>query len=75
MNAGQVKFYEFMLERSKEEHMEEMKLVLADAFQKAATGGQTPEFFAEFNQKVFSYLKPEAIEEVKQAMAHFQSQK
>ncbi|MGL4694850.1 hypothetical protein [Enterococcus larvae] len=75
MNAGQSKFNDFMLERSKPEHVEAMKLLLADAFDKAAAGQQTPEFFAEFNQKVFSYLKPEAIEEVKQAMAHFQSQK
>lgn len=37
MNAGQSKFYEFMLERSKEEHVEEMKELLADAFEKAAT--------------------------------------
>lgn len=75
MNAGQSKFYDFMLARSKPDHVEAMKLLLADAFEKAATGQQTPEFFAAFNQKVFSYLKPEAVEEVKQAMAHFQSQK
>lgn len=75
MNAGQAKFYEFMLERSKAEHVEEMQELLADAFNKAAAGEQTPEFFAMFNEKVFTYLKPEAVEEVKQAMAHFQSQK
>lgn len=75
MNAGQAKFYEFMLARSKEEHVEDMKLLLADAFEKAAAGQQTPDFFAEFNQKAFSYLKPDTIEEVKQAMAHFQAPK
>ena len=75
MNPGQTKFYEFMLARTKVEHLTDMKELLAEAFEKAAAGEQTPEFFAAFNKTVAHYLNPESLAEVQQAMAIFQKGK
>jgi len=73
MNKGQEKFFEFILERVKEDKREEAKALLAESFQKQADRMFTPEYLASFAPRMMAVLKPEHIEEVKAIMAEYGS--
>lgn len=74
MNAGQEKFYNFIVERVRDEHKDATKELMQENFKSQAEGTYTREQLIETQEKLLEMLKPEAVEEVKAAMAHFASQ-
>lgn len=73
MNQGQEMFYNFFIERVKDNKKEEAKLLLEDSFAKQAEGTFDMAYFQEIMPKLFAIVKPEAVEEVKEAIDHFAS--
>ena len=73
MNQGQEMFYNFFMERVKDAKKDEARALLEDAFARQAAGTFDKAYLQETMPKYFALLKPEAIEEVKQAMKHFAS--
>jgi hypothetical protein len=74
MNPGQEQFFHFILERVTPESQESIKAVLLENFKKQAEGTFTREEMQATQTALMKVLKPEAVEEVKTAMAHFSSQ-
>jgi len=73
MNQGQEMFYNFFMERVENGKKDEAKALLEEAFARQAAGTFNKEYLQETMPKYFALLKPEAIEEVKQAMEYFAS--
>lgn len=73
MNPGQEMFYNFFMERAQEDKKEEAKALLEQGFAKQAEGTFDQNYLQEVMPKYFAVIKPEAVEELKQAMAHFSS--
>jgi len=74
MNPGQEQFYNFIMERILEEHKDTVKELMNKNFRKQADGAFTRADMMETQEMLMKMLKPEAMEEVKTAMAHFASQ-
>lgn len=73
MAQGQEMFYDFFMERVKNGREDEAKALLEGAFARQAAGTFDIAYLQEKMPQYFALLKPEAIEEVKQAMEHFAS--
>lgn len=71
MNQGQEKFFLFILERVKEDKMEEAKALLHDSFKKQDEGTYTQEDLSSFKTEMTNLLKPEHVEEVQGIMKNF----
>lgn len=71
MNQGQEKFLGFILNRVKEDKVDEAKALLAESFNKQSEGSFSHEYIMQFIPKMISLLKPEKIEEVKAIMEQF----
>lgn len=71
MNQGQEKFLSYILDRVKEDKVEEAKELLADSFKKQAEGSFTHDDVVQFIPKMVELLKPDKIEEVKAVMKQF----
>lgn len=73
MNQGQEMFYNFFIERVKDDKKEEAKTLLGESFAKQAAGTFDMAYLNELTPKLFAIVKPEAVEEIKKAMDHFAS--
>jgi len=73
MNKGQEMFYNFFMERAKDDRKEEARALLEEAFARQAAGTFDKAYFQEIMPRYFDVIKPEAVEELKQAMEHFGS--
>ena len=73
MNPGQEMFYKFFMERTKEDKKEEAKALLQDGFAKQEAGTFDKKYLEEVMPKYFEMIKPEAVEELKEAMHSFAS--
>lgn len=71
MNQGQEKFLGFILERVKEDKVEEAKALLADNFKKQSEGNFTQDDIVQFIPKMITLLKPDKVEEVQAIMKQF----
>lgn len=71
MNQSQEKFFGYILERVKEDKVEEARELLAESFRKQAEGTFTAQDASQFIPKILSILKPERIEEVQAVMKQF----
>ena len=74
MDHGQEKFLNFIVERVREECAEDAKELLNINFAKQDKGEFSREDMVNTQQALLKMLKPEAMDEVKAAMAHFSSQ-
>ena len=68
---GQEMFLNFILQRVKEEKVEEAKALLAENFKKQDEGTFTKEDIEQFIPKMMNLLKPEKLEEVKAVAMKF----
>lgn len=66
-------FYNFFMERVREDKKEEAEETLKNGFKKQEEGTFTKEYFMEIEDKYFSFIKEEYIEDLKEAMKHFSS--
>ncbi len=73
MNPGQKQFYDFFIERTKDDKKEEARALLEDGFARQAAGTFDKAFLEQVMPKYFEIIKPEAVDELKTAMAHFTS--
>ncbi|MEK5185265.1 hypothetical protein MKY51_09160 [Solibacillus sp. FSL R5-0691] len=64
-------FSNFILQRVKEDKMEEAKALLAENFKKQDEGTFTKEDVEQFVPKMLEYLKPEKIEEIRTIAKNF----
>ncbi|MEK5080617.1 hypothetical protein MKX73_16970 [Solibacillus sp. FSL W7-1436] len=64
-------FSNFILQRVKEDKMEEAKALLAENFKKQDEGTFTKEDVEQFVPKMLDYLKPEKIEEIRTIAKQF----
>lgn len=71
MNAGQMKFRDFIIDRVKEEYKEHAEKLLQESFQKQMDGTFDLEFLQEFKNSMLGFLKPEAVKEVTAIMEQF----
>lgn len=71
MNQGQEKFLGFILERVKDDKVEEAKELLEESFKKQAEGSFNKDYITQFIPKMIALLKPEKVEEVKAVMMQF----
>ena len=74
MNAGQEQFFMFILERVQAGQKDAAKDLLNDNFQKQASGTFTRDDMLKTQAELMRMIKPEAVEELKTAMAHFAAQ-
>ncbi len=74
MNPGQEQFFNFLMERVQEEHRNTAKEILEENFKKQAAGTYTREDLTETQSALMKLLRPEYVDEVGAAMAHFASQ-
>lgn len=73
MNQGQEMFYKFFMERTKEDKKEEAKALLEEGFVRQEEGTFDKAYLEEIMPKYFDLIRPDAVEELKEAMAHFSS--
>lgn len=73
MLEGQERFLQFFLSFTKEGKEEEAKSLLMQSFADQATKKMTMDEFNDLQAKLLPLIKPEKLDEVKQAMAHFSS--
>jgi hypothetical protein len=71
MNPGQEMFYNFFMERVIEGKEEEAKALLHTGFEMQAKGTFNAEYLKEAMPKYFDLIKPEFVNDLKNAMAHF----
>jgi len=74
LDAGQEKFFNYILDRVKTDKLDEAKALLAESFQHQQNNSFTPQYLMEFGTKIVTFLKVEHVEEVKKIMSTFGSQ-
>lgn len=74
MNPGQEKFLDFIVKMVKDEYKDTVKELMTENFKKQDDGTFSHEDMVDTQGKLMKMLKPESVEEVKQAMQHFASQ-
>lgn len=71
MNSGQKQFFDFIMERTKEDKKEDMKALLEEGFMRQENGTFTQEYMAEYTPKMLGNLLPKHVEEVKAITEQF----
>lgn len=71
MNQGQEQFLGFILKNATSENHEAVKKLLGSAFKMHSEGKFNLEELEKMAPKLHELVKPETLEEVKGAMAHF----
>lgn len=71
MEKGQNQFFDWILERAQDGKQEELIELLKHNFEQQNNGTFNQDELAESTNKMFSLIKPEYIDELKQAMEHF----
>lgn len=74
MNEGQQKFFDFIMARVQPGKEDELKAILSENFKRQDAGTFSKDYLAQIMPKMISLLRPETIEEFKQAAAHMGSQ-
>lgn len=73
MNQGQEMFYNFFMDRVKDDKKEEAKILLEEGFARQAEETFDKAYLQKIMPQYFALIRPEAVEELKQAMEHFAS--
>lgn len=73
MNPGQEQFYHFFMQRVRNGKEAEAEALLRAGFEKQAKDEFDAKYLDEVMPKYFSLIKPESIDDVSNAMAHFRS--
>lgn len=71
MLEGQLKFLDFFLNNTIEGKEEEAKEILIKSFADQKTDALSLQEFKQLQERLFPLIKPEKLNEVKVAMAHF----
>jgi hypothetical protein len=71
MGNGQNMFFDFIMERVRDDKKEEMSEFLKEAFKPPENGSFDPDAFQKSNEVIISMLKPEGAEEFRKMMNPF----
>ncbi|MGK0551671.1 hypothetical protein ACSFB8_04890 [Enterococcus faecalis] len=71
MKASQEQFYNFIIERTKPDKEEAMKQLLAELLERQGTNQLDKMYLMGVMPRAISYLKPEAVNEVKNIVSEF----
>jgi hypothetical protein len=71
MNNGQEQFLSFILDRVKEDKVEEAQELLVGNFKKLTEGNLTQDDIMQFIPKMIALIKPEKLEEVQTIVMQF----
>jgi hypothetical protein len=71
MNPGQKMFFDFFIARTKDGKEEEARSLLTDGFARQAAGTFDKAYLDEITPRYFDLIKPEAEDELKEAMKSF----
>jgi hypothetical protein len=74
MNQGQKMFRDFAMERVKAGKEDDIEAIMAESFRRQDEGTFTKEYMAETAPSMIALLRPECVEEFKQAAAHMSGQ-
>lgn len=74
MNEGQNKFFDFIMERVKDECKEMAKKLLEESFERQNNGNFDLLFLTKFNTKIKDYIKEDQLDEVLAILAKFGKQ-
>lgn len=73
MNEMQKSFHDFFMSMVRDDKKSEAEQTLAEAFKKQDEGAFDAAYMQTIVPKYFSLVKPECVEQLKKAMAHFSS--
>ncbi len=73
MNPGQKMFYDFFMERTQGDKIEAAKILLEEGFVRQDKGTFDKAYLDEVMPRYFELIKPDAVEELKEAMNNFSS--
>ncbi len=71
MDAGQERFFDYIVERAQDGKQEEVKQLLEESFAKMAEGTMNQEYLQNFALSLAMNLKTEALPEVMEIMQNF----
>ncbi len=71
MEQGQKQFFDWILERVQDGKADELMALLKESFEQQQKGEFDALKLADSGRKMLTMIKPEYVEEFKQAMAHF----
>lgn len=71
MEKGQNQFFTWILERVQEGKTEELSAMLMENFKQQQEGSFDANALEESSKKILALIKPEYVDEFKQAMEHF----
>ncbi|KAF9404590.1 hypothetical protein HW555_014263 [Spodoptera exigua] len=71
MKAEEKKFYDFIMDRTKAEHQEDMKHLLAELMERRTADKLDKMYLMSVVPRALSYLDPDAVNEVKKAVSEF----
>lgn len=74
MNIKQKMFHDFFLKMVKEGKEQEAEALLAESFRRQEAGSFDAAYLAAQGPKFFALIKPECVDQLKEAMSHFKSQ-
>jgi len=74
MNEQQQMFHDFALKRVMPGKETELEAIMAESYKKQDDGTFTPEYMSKVVQEIIALVRPEFVEEFKQAAAHMRSQ-
>lgn len=74
MNNGQQMFHDFFMKMVKEGREAEAEALLAESFRRQAEGTFNKMYLLTAGPKFYDLIRPECVEQLKQAMNHFASQ-
>ncbi|MFK4566587.1 hypothetical protein [Enterococcus sp. UD-01] len=71
MKAEEKQFYDFIMERTKPDHKEDMKRLVAELLERRATGKLDKMYLMGVVPRALSYLNPDSVNEVKKVVTDF----
>jgi hypothetical protein len=73
MKAEEKQFYDFIMERTKPDHKEDMKRLVAELLERRSTGKLDKMYLMSVVPRALSYLNPDSVNEVKKVVTDFSS--
>ncbi|MBM7689419.1 hypothetical protein BCR24_10465 [Enterococcus ureilyticus] len=71
MKAAEKNFYDFILDRTKADHQEDMKHLLAELLERKSTDKLDKMYLMGVVPRALSYLEPDSVNEVKKVVSEF----
>lgn len=71
MKAEEQKFYDFIMDRTKDDRKEDMKHLLAELMERRATDKLDKMYLMSVVPRALSYLDPDSVNEVKKVVSEF----